>query len=242
MVVFLDEVGELPLEAQGKLLRVLEEGRYERLGSTQTFSADVRIIAATNRDLKSEVAAGRFRQDLYFRLNVYPIRLPPLRDRREDIPDLVWHFVHQLGARMGKTFEEVHGPSLAGLARYSWPGNVRELRNVVERAMIRCEGPVLRIPLPSSSEPTSDRPLTLDEAQRRHILDVLRRTDWKVRGPGGGGRDPRREGDHARVEIAEAGYPPSGQAFRHFVGPPVEFGQVAVKQAPQGRSVLVRYL
>jgi formate hydrogenlyase transcriptional activator len=183
--LFLDEVGELPLEAQGKLLRVLEEGRYERLGSTQTHTTDVRIVAATNRDLKTEVERGRFRQDLFFRLNVYPIVLPPLRDRREDIPDLVWHFVRELGTRMGKTFEEIHGPSLAALQRHPWPGNVRELRNVVERAMIRSNESVLRIETPTVEHPGADAAVTLDEAQRRHIVDALERTGWKVRGPDG---------------------------------------------------------
>ena len=184
--LFLDEVGELPLEVQGKLLRVLEEGKFERLGSCTTRSADVRIIAASNRDLEAEVAAGRFRQDLFYRLSVFPIVLPPLRDRRDDIPDLVWHFIREIGARMGKAgFEEVHGPSLAALQQYHWPGNVRELRNVVEHAMILRDGPVLRIAVPAFPVPLGDRPATLDENQRCYILNVLQLTGWRVRGVGG---------------------------------------------------------
>ena len=185
--LFLDEVGELPLQVQGKLLRVLEEGRFERLGSTTTLEADVRIIAATNRDLAAEVAAGRFRQDLLFRLDVFPITLPPLRDRREDIRPLVWHFVREIGARMGKAFEELHGPSLHALERYPWPGNVRELRNAVERAMILAEGPVLRIPTPTVRSPVDAGPISLEQCQRRHILKVLELTGWRVRGEGGAG-------------------------------------------------------
>jgi PAS domain S-box-containing protein len=183
--IFLDEVGELSLEIQGKLLRVLEEGEFERLGSSKTRTADVRVIAATNRNLEAEVERGRFRQDLYFRLNVFPITLPPLRDRTDDIPALVRQFVREIGARMGKTFEEIHGPSLAALQRRPWPGNVRELRNVVERAMILGKGPVLKIAALETDEPVQDAPDRLEEVQRRHIRGILQRTGWKVRGPGG---------------------------------------------------------
>jgi transcriptional regulator with GAF, ATPase, and Fis domain len=147
--LFLDEIGDMPLEVQVKLLRVLEERTIERLGSSRSFKIDVRIIAATNRDLQQAVNDGSFRRDLYYRLNVFPIRIPPLRERRSDIPALAWKFVDDLSPRIGRRIESISHESLGELERYSWPGNIRELRNVIERAMIVAKGPVLTPLVPS---------------------------------------------------------------------------------------------
>jgi DNA-binding NtrC family response regulator len=186
--LFLDEVGELPLEVQAKLLRVLQGGHFERLGSTRTLRADVRVIAATNRDLEEAVRAGRFREDLYYRLNVFPIRVPPLRERAEDIPLLVWAFVKEFGRSVGKAVDSVPRPAMEALQRHPWPGNVRELRNVIERAMIVTRGPVLQIDLPPhgpAAGPPAAEGLTLAEVERRHIVAVLEQTEWRVSGRGG---------------------------------------------------------
>jgi transcriptional regulator with GAF, ATPase, and Fis domain len=184
--VFLDEISELPLELQAKLLRVLEDGSFERLGSSQSIKVDVRVIAATNRDLAKEVSQGRFREDLYYRLNVFPLTVPPLRERREDIPLLVWTFINEYGERMGKTIESIPRKTMESLQRYVWPGNVRELKNVVERAMILSKGPGLHVEVPGIS--ASDRPksmMTLEEVEKRHITHVLENTGWRVRGKNG---------------------------------------------------------
>jgi PAS domain S-box-containing protein len=184
--IFLDEITELQLDLQTKLLRVLEDGIFERLGTSQSIKVDVRVIAATNRDLAKEVSQGRFREDLYYRLNVFPLTVPPLRERREDIPLLVWTFVNEYGERMGKTIESIPRKSMEGLQRYFWPGNVRELKNVVERAMILSQGPGLQIDLPRTS--ASDRPesmMTLEEVEKRHITNVLETSGWRVRGKNG---------------------------------------------------------
>jgi formate hydrogenlyase transcriptional activator len=146
--LFLDEIGELPQDVQAKLLRVLEEGRFERLGSTKTLQVNVRIIAATNRNLAQEVAKGNFRKDLYYRLNVFPIAIPPLRERPEDIPPLVWSFVRQHEKKMGKRIEHIPRKSMEELKHYSWPGNARELRNIIEYAMIVTEGKTLEVRVP----------------------------------------------------------------------------------------------
>jgi PAS domain S-box-containing protein len=188
--LFLDEVGELPLELQAKLLRVLETGEFERLGSPRTTRVDVRIVAATNRDLEAAVAAGTFRKDLYYRLSVFPIRIPPLRERPQDIPALVRGMASALGEKMGRRVERVPTPLLERLRRYSWPGNVRELRNLVERGLILSTGPSLDIPLPAepAAEPApTDVPgdLTLEEAERRHILRALESARGRIRGRGG---------------------------------------------------------
>jgi PAS domain S-box-containing protein len=182
--IFLDEVGELSLELQAKLLRVLEEGRFERLGNPQTIHVDIRVIAASNRDLARAVREGKFREDLFYRLNVFPIQLPPLRERPEDIPALTWAFVAQFGKSLGKTIEAIPSSTMDALQRYHWPGNVRELRSVVERAVILCEGPTLQVDLPaaSSTRPIADR---LKDVEREHILRVLERTGWRIRGLGG---------------------------------------------------------
>ncbi len=183
--LFLDEIGELPLDLQVKLLRVLEEGRFERLGSTNSLQVDVRIIAATNRDLSQEVAAGKFRSDLYYRLSVFPIMIPPLRERLQDIAPLVWMFIKRFEKKAGKRIEHVSRKSLEALQHYHWPGNARELRNVVEHAMITCQGRTLnfRLPHPVSEEGPTIR--TLEEAERAHILSALEKTGWRIAGKGG---------------------------------------------------------
>jgi transcriptional regulator with GAF, ATPase, and Fis domain len=179
--LFLDEVGELPPETQAKLLRVLQEGRFERLGGGTTLRADVRVVAASNRDLGRAVREGKFREDLYYRLNVFPIRLPPLRERREDVPLLVWALVRELAPAMDKRIESVPRAVLEALQRYDWPGNVRELRNVIERALIVCPGPVLQVEVPQAAGPAAED-LTLAGVERRHIQSVLERTGWRVSG------------------------------------------------------------
>ena len=198
--LFLDEIGELPLEVQVKLLRVLQFGQFERVGSTRTLSADVRIIAASNRDLEKMVREGRFREDLFYRLNVFPIRLPPLRERPEEIPLLVRAFVKEFCRTMGKTIDSIPRATMEALKRHRWPGNIRELRNVIERAMIVTQGPALHVELPSLScataltvfqspkgqgEEAPANGVTLDEMQRRHILAVLQKTSWRVSGKKG---------------------------------------------------------
>jgi formate hydrogenlyase transcriptional activator len=187
--LFLDEVADLPLDLQGRLLRVLQEGKFERVGSSRTRHVDVRVVAATNQDLEAAVRAGRFRVDLYYRLSVFPIVLPPLRDRAEDIPPLLWFFVTRLQRRMGRHIERVPRAAMDALQRYHWPGNVRELQNVVERAMIRSTGDVLEIDesfdtgrrLPKV--PAADR--TLAAVERAHIEAVLGKCGWRINGPGG---------------------------------------------------------
>ncbi|ABK17154.1 sigma54 specific transcriptional regulator, Fis family [Syntrophobacter fumaroxidans MPOB] len=184
--LFLDEVGELPPELQAKMLRVLEEGRFERLGSTKSLHVNVRILAATNRDLAQLVQAGRFRRDLYYRLNVFPIAIPPLRERPEDIPPLVWAFIHQFEKRMGKHVQRVLKRSMDALERHAWPGNVRELRNVIEHAMIVSSGSTLKVfPPMIRAEDSSAEVLNLEESERRHILRVLTLAGWRVAGKGG---------------------------------------------------------
>lgn len=183
--IFLDEIGELPGETQAKLLRVLQEGEFERLGGSKTISVDVRVVAATNRNLEEEVRKKAFRDDLFFRLNVFPITIPPLRDRPEDIEPLVWSFVEKFSSSMGKKVETIYEASLEALRGYPWPGNVRELRNVVERAMIGARGPTLRIRPPAAPAQVHADMLTMDDLQRQHIRAVLERTAWRVRGEGG---------------------------------------------------------
>ena len=183
--LFLDEIGELPLEVQAKLLRVLEEGRFERLGSSKTVHVDVRILAASNRDLAHDAHAGKFRKDLYYRLNVFPIAIPPLRERSEDIPLLAWSFVREFGKKIGKRIESIPRRTMEALRRYPWPGNVRELRNVIEHAMIISEGKTLgvRMPALAAEEPVPSP--ALDEVERKHILSVLEKTRWRLAGEGG---------------------------------------------------------
>ena len=185
--LFLDEIAELPPELQIKLLRVLQEGKFERLGSTKTISVDVRIIAATNQDLQNAVEKGTFRKDLYYRLNVFPITVPPLRSRREDIPLIVWHFVREFEKSMGKKIESITERSMELFLNYSWPGNIREMRNIIERSMILNEGPVLKVnPLLFEPENIITRNnYTLEDMTRNHILDVLDRCGWQIGGING---------------------------------------------------------
>lgn len=183
--LFLDEVGEFPVELQAKLLRVLQDGRFERLGSPKTVTVDVRIIAATNRDLEQAVREGKFRPDLYHRLNVFPIRIPPLRERREDIPPLAWAFVESLGRRMGKAIKSIPRKTMQQLQQYPWPGNVRELSNVIERAMILVSGDTLHVELPLDAPKAASGPTSLKENERELILRVLQDTGWRIRGTGG---------------------------------------------------------
>jgi len=183
--IFLDEIGELPPDVQVKLLRVLEERQIERLGSPKGVHVDVRIIAATHRNLEKRIAEGSFRDDLFYRLNVFPIQVPPLKDRVEDIPLLIWRFVDEFSKAFGKRIEVISREDMAVLQRYSWPGNIRELRNVVERAMIVSTGTQLSIPLPAVAHPAGKRSLKLNDVEREHILSVLDSSGWRIRGAAG---------------------------------------------------------
>ena len=182
--LFLDEIGELPLELQTKLLRVLQEGEFERLGGSKTIKVDVRIIAATNRNLEEDVGNGRFREDLWYRLNVFPITLPPLRDRLEDIPLLVHFYVRKIGRRLAKSIVSIPNNVMDALKGYHWPGNIRELENVLERAVINSSGPVLRLAdeLRKPADNQSANFKTLKAVERDHIIHVLEHMRWKVSG------------------------------------------------------------
>jgi transcriptional regulator with GAF, ATPase, and Fis domain len=196
--IFLDEIGEIPLDLQGKLLRVLQEGQFERVGDDVTKAADVRVIAATNRNLKEEADAKRFRQDLFYRLSVFPIEMPPLRDRLEDVPDLAAHILDDVSRRLGKTDLKLRQADVLHLQNYTWPGNVRELQNVIERAAITAQGDRMVFDLPSGSAttpraaapaPSSDSPILrydeLRRLERDNLVKALDLTQWKVAGPGG---------------------------------------------------------
>jgi formate hydrogenlyase transcriptional activator len=183
--LFLDEIGELPLDLQSKLLRVLEEGNFERLGSTKPLHVDVRIIAATNRDIEQEVKDGKFRKDLFYRLNVFPIVIPPLRERPEDIPLLVEAVVKEFQKRMRKEIESIPKKTMQALQSYSWPGNVRELRNLIEHAMILSRGKTLDVHVPKRASSETDATGNLEDTERRHITAVLNKTGWRVSGKGG---------------------------------------------------------
>ena len=192
-------MGELPPEVQATLLRVLQEGTFERVGGEQPIATDARVIAATNRDLAAAVAAGTFRSDLFYRLNVFPIEIPPLRQRREDVPILVEYFAARYAARLGKRFESIEKSSMDRLVAYSWPGNVRELQNVIERAAILSEGEVLRVDEPliagiagaaggggtASPAPGLRLPASLRETERRSIEEALTRAGGRVSGARG---------------------------------------------------------
>jgi formate hydrogenlyase transcriptional activator len=187
--IFLDEIGEIPLELQPKLLRVLQEREFERLGNSRTLRTDARLIAATNRDLEAMAAENKFRPDLYYRLNVFPVQVPALRDRPEDIPLLVRHFVEQFARQMNRDIDTVPSETMNALTRYSWPGNIRELQNLVERAVILSSGNVLHVPLQDlkhrSASAITLSSQTLEETERAHILAVLEKTKWKLSGPNG---------------------------------------------------------
>jgi formate hydrogenlyase transcriptional activator len=187
--LFLDEVGDFPLASQPKLLRVLQERELERLGSTRTSQVDVRVVAATNRNLAAMVGQKEFREDLYYRLNVFPISVPSLRDRREDIPLLVWHFLKNYSRQMNKVIENVPEKALQAFARYDWPGNIRELQNVIERAVVLTRGITLEVQLERlgtvGAVITKSHPVTLEENEREHILRTLQETQWFIGGSRG---------------------------------------------------------
>lgn len=183
--LFLDEIGELPLELQAKLLRVLESGEFERLGHPRTIKVNVRLIAATNRDLAQAVKEGKFRGDLYYRLNVFPVNVPPLRERTEDIPLLVWSFLEEFCKRMGKKISQVPRKSMDALQRHPWPGNVRELRNMIERGAILTSGDTLKVPPLGETEPPVASGQTLVEIEREYILRTLEKTGWHIKGSNG---------------------------------------------------------
>jgi formate hydrogenlyase transcriptional activator len=191
--LFLDEVGDIPLELQAKLLRVLQEQEFERLGSNRTHRVDVRLIAATHRDLPAMVKQGNFREDLYYRLKVFPIRVPALRQRTEDIPKLVLHFTEIYARRINKRIEEIPSATIDALVRYRWPGNVRELLNFIERAVILSPHSVLRAPISELDQLNSDREsnepmIGLAEVERDHILRALEASNWVVGGRNGAAR------------------------------------------------------
>ena len=190
--IFLDEIGDLPLDLQAKLLRVLQEGEFERVGSVQTIQVQVRVIAATNRDLEKAVEEERFRADLYYRLNVFPVQIPPLRDRPDDISLLVRRFASRYAAKLGREIESIPAPAMKALQTYHWPGNVRELQNVIERAVILSDGPVLNLadwmPKRPAGTPAELTTWTLRDVEKRHILKVLEKTGWQVSGERGAAR------------------------------------------------------
>jgi formate hydrogenlyase transcriptional activator len=183
--LFLDEIGELPLDLQSKLLRVIEEGNFERLGSTRTVHVNVRIIAATNRNIEQDIKNGKFRQDLFYRLNVFPIVIPPLRERPEDIPLLVRAAVREFQKKMGRVIESIPMKTMQALQSYSWPGNVRELRNMIEHAMILSTDKTLHIDLPEGRSSETFAVGSFEEMARRHIMAVLDKTGWRIGGQGG---------------------------------------------------------
>ncbi len=199
--IFLDEIGEVPLELQTKLLRVLQEREFERLGSSRTLRTDARLIAATNRDLEAMVSEQKFRSDLFFRLNVFPVHVPPLRERQGDIPLLVRHFTQQFSRRMNRVIETIPSAAMDALSRYHWPGNIRELQNVIERAVIISSGPVLNVDVADLNFSKASHPEEraaapnsttngalhhlLEETERQQILHALEQCNWVVAGPNG---------------------------------------------------------
>ena len=183
--IVLDEIGELPPELQAKLLRVIQNGEFERLGSSKTIKVDARVIAMTNRDLEDEIKNGRFRQDLYYRLNIFPITVLPLRERKDDIPPLVNHFVGKYCRKMGKEIHEISLSAMEDMQNYSWPGNIRELENIIERAVITSRGTELNVELPLLSAGALEENKTLEEIERDYIMNILERTSWKIAGAGG---------------------------------------------------------
>ena len=186
--LFLDELAEMPLTTQVKLLRVLENGTFERLGSSKTISVDVRVIAATNHNLAELVKKDVFRRDLFYRLNVFPVVIPPLRDRREDIPLLVWAFVEEFSQSMGKSIKNIPKKIMDKLQESHWPGNVRELKNVIERGMIMSSGPTLRIDQQQNLENQTSEKMSMEDVEREHIKQVLLSTGWRVSGKTGAAR------------------------------------------------------
>jgi transcriptional regulator with GAF, ATPase, and Fis domain len=212
--VFLDEVGELPLELQPRLLRVLQEGQVERLGSPRMVDVDVRVIAATNRDLSEEVREGRFRRDLYYRLNVFPITVPTLRERRSDIPKLVRCLVERYSRALGKPIDVIPTDVMRVLETYDWPGNIRELENVIQRAIILSTGPVLSVGeawLPMLERVPVGEAVTLLEIERRHILNVLQTAGWRIEGASGAARVLGMKPSTLRSRMAKLGIVRAGR-------------------------------
>jgi len=204
--LFLDEVGELAPEAQAKLLRVLESGEFERVGGTRTRRVDVRIVAATNRDLERAMADGRFREDLYYRLSSFPIRLPPLRDRREDIPLLLWDLIQRRQDELGSRIKHVPEDVMQALTRYSWPGNIRELSNVIERALILTKGSEFKLDASFVGRSERTQPgESLEEVERAHFLHVLERCRWRITGPGHAAEILRMKPSTVRYRIKKLG-------------------------------------
>ena len=189
--IFLDEIGELPLALQPKLLRVLQNGEFERIGGQQTIKVDVRIISATNKDLEKEINNGRFREDLYYRLNVFPITIPPLRNRKEDIPLLVTYFLKRIAKEHGKIIENISKADLNRLCSYSWPGNIRELKNVIERAVISATGNTLKLDwwinhaVSENDHTPIQSAVSLEKIEKEHILRILTECNWKINGNNG---------------------------------------------------------
>jgi formate hydrogenlyase transcriptional activator len=221
--IFLDEIGELPLDVQVKLLRVLQERTVERLGSSHPIKVNVRVIAATNRNLEQAVADKTFREDLYYRLNVFPLRVPPLRERVQDIPSLVWTFIDEFAGAFGKSIESLSKASLEALQRYAWPGNVRELRNVIERAVIIANGPSLVVELPQPTAATRRKSLKFVDVETEHIRSVLESTGGRIRGSGGaaellGLKPTTLESRMTRLGISRSG-PAAPQARASAGGP-----------------------
>jgi len=222
--IFLDEIGDLPLELQSKLLRVLQEGEFERLGSGKTIKVNVRVIAATNRNLQMEVKKGLFREDLWYRLNVFPINVPPLRKRKQDIPLLVEAFVRKFSKELGKTIKAITPATMKALQDYAWPGNIRELANVIERAVINTEGEVLRLADPLNRTQAIELPFarqTLEDMERQYILKILEETGWRIEGPNGAARVLGLNPSTLRTRMAKLGIrkPENGSQSK----PPPEF-------------------
>ena len=237
--IFLDEIGELSLEGQVKLLRVLQTKQVERLGSGKPVSVDIRIIAATNKDLERAIEAREFREDLYYRLNIFPIHVPALRERIEDIPTLVWTFVDEIANACGKRVESISRESMTALQRYAWPGNVRELRNVVERAVIVATGPHLVIEPPRAVSAVRAQTLRLDEIEIAHIHSVLDQVGWRVRGVGGAADLLGLRPTTLESRMAKHGIVRAASSVRTFggVSSPRRFGSA---DAPRVTSALPR--
>ena len=226
--IFLDEIGEMPLSLQPKLLRVLQEGQFERLGSTRTVHVDVRIVAATNRNLVDEVNNGKFRQDLFYRLNVFPITLPALRERLEDLPALLRHFCDRVGRQMGRPIDRVTPGTLEALQQYDWPGNIREFENVIQQAVILSRDGVLDLanfrgePVRRTVMPAViDEPQTLVDVQRTHILRMLQLTNWRIEGPSGAAKVLGLCASTLRTRMRKLGIHRPADGLQHVVSHPM---------------------
>ena len=224
--IFLDEIGDLPADIQVKFLRVLQEGEFERLGSSRTRKVDVRVIAATHHDLEAAVAAGTFRADLYYRLSVYPIQLPSLRERRQDIPQLVWYFINRHQRELARHITKVPQAVMEALQLHAWPGNVRELENVVERAMIATTGDTLQLDEPLRFGRPGGTPATvsdnLDDVQRMHIETILQRCNWRINGPGNAAERLGIHPNTLRFRMKKLGVAGPAERARHHAAPPME--------------------